>query len=509
MKLVEMDDEAAQPRGQRGLLRRREEAQRDLPDGGARAEARDPRRDRLGPRHRRAAASSPTASTRCAAPSAPMVVVTHYQRLLNYIVPDFVHVLADGRIVRSGGKELALELEEKGYAGFEATPARRRERAMTAMRRASTATVAELRAASTARGRAPPWLARAARARRCARFADARLPDHARRGLAVHQRRAARAQRVPAGADAGAPRRRGAGRRALACAAPAIELVFVNGRFAPALSSTRRAARRASWSAASPRRCARQPELVEPHLGALRAVRATHGVRPRSTRRSSATARSSTSPPASTLDAPIHLPVRRAAGERRHRRPTRASLIVAGAGSQATVVEQLRRRRRPYFTNAVTEIVVGDGAALDALQGAARGRARLPRRRRSPSEQAARQPLPLARRRARRRAGAQRRRHARSTARAPTCTLDGLYLAGGTQHVDNHTRIDHAQPHGTSRELYKGILDGARARRLQRQDRRAPGRAEDRRAADEPEPAALATTRRSTPSRSSRSSPTT
>jgi Fe-S cluster assembly ATP-binding protein len=43
------------------------------------------------------------------------VVVTHYQRLLNYIVPDFVHVLAQGRIVKSGGKELALELEAKGY----------------------------------------------------------------------------------------------------------------------------------------------------------------------------------------------------------------------------------------------------------------------------------------------------------------------------------------------------------------------------------------------------------
>ncbi len=43
------------------------------------------------------------------------IVVTHYQRLLNYIVPDFVHVLIDGRIVKSGGKELAFELEEKGY----------------------------------------------------------------------------------------------------------------------------------------------------------------------------------------------------------------------------------------------------------------------------------------------------------------------------------------------------------------------------------------------------------
>jgi Fe-S cluster assembly ATP-binding protein len=52
-------------------------------------------------------------------PERAMLVVTHYQRLLNYIVPDFVHVLVDGRIVRSGGKELALELEEKGYSWTE------------------------------------------------------------------------------------------------------------------------------------------------------------------------------------------------------------------------------------------------------------------------------------------------------------------------------------------------------------------------------------------------------
>jgi Fe-S cluster assembly ATP-binding protein len=48
-------------------------------------------------------------------PNNAIIVVTHYQRLLNYIVPDFVHVLADGRIAREGGKELALELESKGY----------------------------------------------------------------------------------------------------------------------------------------------------------------------------------------------------------------------------------------------------------------------------------------------------------------------------------------------------------------------------------------------------------
>jgi Fe-S cluster assembly ATP-binding protein len=51
-------------------------------------------------------------------PDRAMIVITHYQRLLDYIVPDKVHVLSDGRIVKTGGKELALELEEKGYADY-------------------------------------------------------------------------------------------------------------------------------------------------------------------------------------------------------------------------------------------------------------------------------------------------------------------------------------------------------------------------------------------------------
>jgi Fe-S cluster assembly ATP-binding protein len=55
-------------------------------------------------------------------PERAIIVVTHYQRLLNYIVPDYVHVLQDGRIVRSGGKDLALHLEEKGYGWIEAEP---------------------------------------------------------------------------------------------------------------------------------------------------------------------------------------------------------------------------------------------------------------------------------------------------------------------------------------------------------------------------------------------------
>jgi Fe-S cluster assembly ATP-binding protein len=56
-------------------------------------------------------------------PERAIVVITHYQRLLNYIVPDRVHVLLDGRVVRSGGRELALQLEESGYAALGHAPA--------------------------------------------------------------------------------------------------------------------------------------------------------------------------------------------------------------------------------------------------------------------------------------------------------------------------------------------------------------------------------------------------
>lgn len=54
-------------------------------------------------------------------PDRAMILVTHYQRLLDYVVPDFVHVLSQGKIVRTGGKELALELEERGYSWLEET----------------------------------------------------------------------------------------------------------------------------------------------------------------------------------------------------------------------------------------------------------------------------------------------------------------------------------------------------------------------------------------------------
>ena len=56
---------------------------------------------------------------RLRSPERASIVITHYQRLLDHIVPDIVHVLSRGRIVRTGGKELALELEAKGYAGYQ------------------------------------------------------------------------------------------------------------------------------------------------------------------------------------------------------------------------------------------------------------------------------------------------------------------------------------------------------------------------------------------------------
>ena len=56
-------------------------------------------------------------------PERSFVLITHYQRLLNYIVPDFVHVMIDGRIVRSGNRELALQLEDQGYERLEVEPA--------------------------------------------------------------------------------------------------------------------------------------------------------------------------------------------------------------------------------------------------------------------------------------------------------------------------------------------------------------------------------------------------
>jgi len=88
----------------------------------AQAQPAHPRRDGLRPRHRRDPHCR-RGRERLRSPERSILVITHYQRLLNYIVPDKVHVMARGQILRSGGKELALELEESGYAGYGAEAA--------------------------------------------------------------------------------------------------------------------------------------------------------------------------------------------------------------------------------------------------------------------------------------------------------------------------------------------------------------------------------------------------
>ena len=130
-------------------------------------------------------------------PDRAIIVVTHYQRLLNYIVPDFVHVLSDGRIVKSGGKELALELEAEGL---------RLDRG----RRAGAGVGGTDHMAQVAE-KLQPWLAsleerprggsrwlQDLRDHAASRFAALGFPDGARRGVAVHQRRADRVDRVQA-----------------------------------------------------------------------------------------------------------------------------------------------------------------------------------------------------------------------------------------------------------------------------------------------------------------------
>jgi len=131
-------------------------------------------------------------------------------------------------------------------------------------------------------------------------------------------------------------------------------------------------------------------------------------------------------------------------------------LIVVGADAHCTIVESYVGGGS-YFTNAVTEIVAGDRAVVDhyklqresleAFHVATR-QAQLGR-----SSNFSTHNISLGAALARNDVGA-------VLAEGCEATLNGLYIAGGSQHVDNHTVIDHAKPHGASHELYKGILDG-------------------------------------------------
>ncbi len=136
------------------------------------------------------------------------------------------------------------------------------------------------------------------------------------------------------------------------------------------------------------------------------------------------------------------------------------NLIVAEAGSQAAVVEAYSGDGDgvPYFTNAVTEVVLGEGAVLEHYKVQRESLAAFHVQTIQVSQGRASNytshNLCLG--------GALARTDWNVVfgAEGGECVLNGLFLAGGSQHIDNHTLIDHAVPHCASRELYKGILDG-------------------------------------------------
>jgi Fe-S cluster assembly protein SufD len=136
------------------------------------------------------------------------------------------------------------------------------------------------------------------------------------------------------------------------------------------------------------------------------------------------------------------------------------NLIIAGSGSQAALLEcYFGIGEGTYFTNAVTEIALGENAILDhyKVQGESRSAFHVATVQVCQGRSSAFYSRSICW------GGALTRNDLNVVldAEGTDCTLDGLYLASGSQHVDNHTMIDHAKPHSSSRELYKGILDGS------------------------------------------------
>jgi Fe-S cluster assembly protein SufD len=301
-------------------------------------------------------------------------------------------------------------------------------------------------------GQAPPWLRRLRRSAAerfdTVGFPTARTEDWRFTSVAPLLRIPFRpAPEGTAGVDASA--------LAAHTFADSLQMLFVNGRFAPALSSV--AGLPAGVTLTSLADALRQdPALVEPHLaryarhenlpfvalntaflqdGAILAV-----------------------PRGVALSKPVHLVfVSAAPGEPTVSYPR--ALVVAGTSSQLTLVESyVGLGEGTYFTDAVTELVAGENTAIDHYKvvreaGAAFhvGALQVHLARSSTFTSHF---VTLG--------GGLVRNEARAVldAEGCECTLNGLYLASGRQHVDNHTVIDHARPHCASHELYKGILDG-------------------------------------------------
>ncbi len=235
----------------------------------------------------------------------------------------------------------------------------------------------------------------------------------------------------------------------------AVQLVFVNGHYAPELSLLRSLPAGVIVTSLAAALDVHR-DLIEPHLTRYAAYQ-DHAF----TALNTAFIQDGAFvyvPAGKLVDKPIHLVfVTTAAGEGAVSHPR--NLIVAGKESRATVVESYAGLEEElYFTNAVTEVLAGDGAVIDHYK--------LQRESREAFHVAT---LHVQQQRGSNFSsgyfgfgGALVRNEVRAAldGEGCECTLNGLYMAGGRQHMDNHTVIDHAKPRCASHELYKGILDG-------------------------------------------------
>jgi Fe-S cluster assembly protein SufD len=216
--------------------------------------------------------------------------------------------------------------------------------------------------------------------------------------------------------------------------------VFVDGRYAPELSSGGAPVRSLRETGATPGGCAPHENNA---MVALNSAFFEDGA-------------CIQIPDGKVLDAPIYLLfISTGGGTVSYPR----NLIVAGRDSQAGIIEGYAGfGEGPYFTNAVTEIAVAEGSVIEHYKLQMEGEQALHYGmlavEQGASSSFSSHNIAL---------GSAMARNEISGALAgegAECTLNGLYLAGGRQHIDNHTTLDHARPHTTSREMYKGILDG-------------------------------------------------
>jgi Fe-S cluster assembly protein SufD len=232
-------------------------------------------------------------------------------------------------------------------------------------------------------------------------------------------------------------------------------LVFVNGHFSRELSSVRGLPAGVVVAGLADTLTG-HPERVEPYL----ARHARHDQNPFTALNTAFLCDGAfvSIPKGAVVAEPIHL-VFVATGSAQHCVAHPRNLIVAGVNSQAAIVESfIGLEENVYFTNGVTEIVLNDGAVIDHYkiqrESTAAFHIATSQVHQGRSSNFTSHAITLG--------GGLVRNDVNVVldAEGCECTLNGLYLAGGRQHIDNHTRIDHARPHCASHELYKGILDG-------------------------------------------------